>query len=148
MNARALGIWGLLLGFGMQIPLGLSVAFGYGGPLWSWHRQALAQELSGAPELGPQGMAMAEQLAAMLGATMACWALAMLLVVHVPLRRGELWAWWCVAGSTALWMLVDTGLSAQHGAWTNVAFNLSAGVMIALPLLLCRPGSERDTPAP
>ncbi len=115
MNTRALGVWGLLLGFGLQIPL---------------------------------AMAVAEQLAAMLGATMACWALSMLFVVYGPLRRGAPWAWWCVAGSTALWFVVDSALSAHHGAWTNVLFNLSAGALIALPLLLCRPGSERDTPAP
>lgn len=144
MTARRVGIWGLLLGFGMQVPLGLSVALGYGGPLWAWHRDRTAVELSGTAELGPQALALAEQLAA----AMACWALSMLFVVHGPLRRGEPWAWWCVAASSALWFAVDTALSAHHGAWTNVGFNASAGVLIALPLLLCRPGTERDTPGP
>lgn len=139
MKARELGVWALVIGFGMQIPLGLSVAFGYTGPLWGWHRQRLAQQLTGAPELSADASAIAAQLAAMLGATMACWALSMLLVVHFPLRRGEAWAWWCVAGSSALWFFVDTGLSVHHGAWVNVAFNLAAGAMIGLPLLLCRP---------
>lgn len=140
MKPRDLGIWALVLGFGMQIPLGLSVALGYTGPLWAWHRHRLAQQLSQTAELSPDAMAIAAQLAAMLGATMACWALSMLLVVHFPLRKGEAWAWWCVAGSSALWFLVDTALSWHHGAWVNVAFNVTAGVMIGLPLLLCRPG--------
>lgn len=137
MKARELGVWALVLGFGMQIPLGLSVALGYTGPLWGWHRQRLAEQLTVAPELGPDAMAIAAQLSAMLGATMACWALSMLLVVHFPLRAGERWAWWCVAGSTGLWFCVDTALSAAHGAQVNVAFNVAAGLMIGLPLLLC-----------
>ncbi len=106
----------------------------------AWHRQRVAQELWGLGEVPEQAMPILRQLAAMLGSTIACWALAMVCVVWWPLRRRERWAWACIGASSALWFVVDTALSASHGVTTNVLFNCGAAVMIAVPLALVRPG--------
>jgi hypothetical protein len=135
----AVAWWALIGGFVAQIGLGLSVAFGYGSPLWHWHRSRMAQALLGVADV-PEALApFVAQLAAMLGATMACWGLSMALVTAIPLRRRAPWAWWCVAGSAALWFGVDTALSASHGAWVNVAFNVAAGIMMGVPLAILAP---------
>lgn len=134
-----LGWWLLLLGFLGQLPLGLSVAFGYRGALWGWHRRGVAEALWSAAEVPAEALPLMDQLTAMLGATIACWGLATALVVAIPLRRGERWAWGCVAGSALLWFVVDTGLSAAHGVWVNVGFNLAALVMMGVPLAMIAP---------
>jgi len=139
----AAGWWMLLVGFLGQVPLGLSVAVGYRSPIWGWHRRRMAEALWGTQEIPPEAWPVAEQLLAMLGATMACWGLAMAAVVAVPLRRRELWAWWCVAASALLWFTVDTGLSAANGVRVNVAFNCAAALMMGLPLALVWPGLRR-----
>jgi len=135
----AVGWWFLLIGFLGQVPLGLSVAFGYRWSIWGWHRRRMAEALWGTATIPAEAWPVADQLLAMLGATMACWGLAMAFVVAVPLRRREPWAWWCVASSALLWFTVDTGLSAAHGVWVNVAFNCAAGVMIGAPMALVWP---------
>jgi hypothetical protein len=126
----------LLVGFLGQIPLGLTVAFGYRSPLWAWHRRGMARQLWGLEEVPELAAPVVDQLAAMLGATMACWGLAMAWVVAGPMARGDPRARWCVASSTLLWFVVDTGLSANHGVWVNVAFNTAALFMIGIPLAM------------
>ena len=144
--AFSAGWWVLLVGFVMQVPLGLSVALGYGSPLWGWHRHRMARSLLGLDDVPAELMPMVDQLTAMLGATMACWGLAMAVLVWVPLRQGKAWAWWCIAASAGLWFVVDTGLSAAHGATVNVAFNSAAGLMMGIPLVLTA-GVLRRAPA-
>jgi len=142
-----LGWWALLCGYIGQIGVGLSAAFAYEGGLWAWHRQRLARELWDLGEVPHQAIPLMRQLTAMLGATIACWALAMVFLVLVPLRRRERWAWWCIAASTALWFVVDTGLSASHAATTNVLFNCAAAIMIAVPLAMVWPALAPAAPS-
>lgn len=137
----------LTFAFALQVGLGLSVALAYDGAWWAWHRQALARELWNVPDLPAEALPLVQQLATMLGATIASWAAAMLWLTWGPLRSGNRGAWWCILGSVALWFVVDTSLSACHGAWTNVGFNAAALLLTAVPLFLCRP-SQNATHSP
>ena len=49
--------------------------------------------------------------------------------------RGERWAWWALALGTALWFVLDTGVSVGHGVWPNVTINGGVAVLVAVPLL-------------
>lgn len=64
-------------------------------------------------------------------------------LVAVPLRRRERWAGWAIAIATANWFAIDTTLSAAHGVWINVAFNVGALAMIAIPLAIMLPWLKR-----
>lgn len=131
---RTVALTVLRIGFALQIGVGLSASVAYDGVLWAWHRRATARELLGVAELPADAAPFVLQLASMLGATIACWAVAMLALALGPLARGERWALATVAGSTALWFAVDTGLSLRHGAWTNAIFNVAAAATVFLPL--------------
>lgn len=131
------GVWALTVGFGAQVLVGYSAAFGYDSALWAWHRQGVARALWGLAEVPEVAWPLMRQLCAMLGATIACWALAMLCLVRGPLRRREPWAWWAILTSFLSWFVVDTGLSARHGVWINVAFNVGAAIMTLGPLVCC-----------
>lgn len=131
--------WGrrlLFLGFVVQVPLGMSIAFGYRTPLWAWHRTRMAVSLGGTNDVPAAAVPYVDQLMGMLGATMACWGLAMAVLVAIPMRRGERWAVWCIFASSVLWFVVDTGLSAHHGVMVNVWFNVAAMAMISVPLAM------------
>ena len=134
-----IGWWALVLGFFAQVPLGLSVAFGYDGPLWSWHRARLAKTFWYMDDVPDIAAPIMNQLAAMLGATMTSWGFAMGCLVVGPIRRREAWAWRCVVASVGLWFVVDTYLSWRHGVWINVAFNIAALAMMGIPLSMVRP---------
>lgn len=65
----------------------------------------------------------------------------------MPFRRRERWAWWALALGTALWFVLDTGISAGHGVGINVAINLTVLVLIGVPLAATRVvASKRDRP--
>lgn len=126
----------LLLAFGMQALVGYSVALAIDGPLWAWHQESVANALWGSAEYGPEVEAYRAWAMALLGGTIASWAVAMMWVVAVPMRRREGWAWWAVITSTMAWFWIDTAVSAAHGVMINVLFNLGALLMLAIPLAM------------
>jgi len=68
-----------------------------------------------------------------LGGTIAGSYLLQAFVVAVPFRRRERWAWHAVLWGMLLWFVVDSSVSAWHGAYFNI-------VMINLmPLIVFGP---------
>ncbi len=72
------------------------------------------------------------------GATIAGWGIAVAFLAAQAFRRREAWAWHAIAAGTALWFVLDTGLSLAHGVTFNVAFNLAVLLAVAVPLLSTR----------
>lgn len=68
-----------------------------------------------------------------LGGTMAGSYVLQVFIVVFALRRGESWAWWSIAAATTLWFIVDSAVSALHGAWFNVLMinGFALGVTLA-----------------
>jgi hypothetical protein len=134
MPRRVRWAWRFLLAaLAFQALVGLSAAIAIDSPLWSVHQRAVASELWGHGDFGPNAEAYRSWVMGPLGGTIVGWAVALLWVVAVPMRRREPWAWWAVAASTVVWFVIDSSLSAIHGVYTNVAFNGLAVSMIALP---------------
>lgn len=73
-----------------------------------------------------------------IGAVMAGWMMAIILLARGPFRTGERYAWSAIAWPLAGWYLVDTAFSIANGAWGNVALNTGTAVMFGLPLLASR----------
>ncbi len=83
---------------------------------------------------------------AVLGATIASWAVAFAFIAHHPFRARRRWAWTALASSLAVWFPLDTGMSLYFGVWPNALFNVSALVFLGLPLVFTRK-AFRATPA-
>jgi hypothetical protein len=135
----------LLFGFAFQLLLGHLVALGLDGPVFAWHQDRVALALWGAPEYGAEVSAYRGWIQAVFGGTMISYAWAMLFVAAVPLRRREPWAAWAIAIATLNWFVIDTAVSASHGVWINVGFNLVALSSSIVPLALMIPWL-RDRP--
>ncbi len=72
------------------------------------------------------------------GATLAGWGVTVAWLAFEALRRHERWAWRAMALGAATWFILDTGRSAVHGVWANVAINVVLGAAIACPLVAMR----------
>lgn len=70
----------------------------------------------------------------MLGATIASWAIALVLIIHIPFKKRERWARNAIAMSLFTWFPIDTAMSIHSGVYPNVAFNGIAFLMILIPL--------------
>jgi len=133
---RGLWLW-LLVALAGQAVLGYTIAFAIETPLWSWHQDPMAAALwpgDGEPAVPAVVAGYRRHAMGMLGPTLSAWAVALLVVVAIPFRRREPWAWWCLAVSLMAWFPFDTAISIVEGIWINVVFNLTGFAMIAIPL--------------
>ena len=74
-----------------------------------------------------------------IGAVMAGWMLAIILLARGPFMTGERYAWKAIAWPLLGWYLIDTCFSVGHGVWGNVLLNTATAVMFGIPLI----GSRR-----
>lgn len=73
-----------------------------------------------------------------LGAVMAGWMVAVIVLARGPFLAAEPYAWKAIAGPLAFWFLVDTAYSMLHGVWGNVMLNVCTVAMFGIPLLASR----------
>ena len=126
----------LLVSFAVQGIVGYSVALAIDTPLWDWHQERVGLALWGEADYPAEADAYRQWMSALLGGTISCWAVAMIWIVAIPMRRRESWAWWAIITSTLVWFSIDTAISALHGVGINVFFNVMALSMIAIPLAM------------
>ena len=72
------------------------------------------------------------------GATIAGWGISVAFIARVPFRRKERWSWNCLVFGLLTWFVLDTFLSAFHGVYFNVAFNIALLILAMLPLVFTR----------
>ena len=73
-----------------------------------------------------------------LGAVMLGWGFSMLYIIDNPLRQREKWAWRSIFYPVLFWYLLDSGVSAYHGAIFNVIINTVLFLQVMAPLLFLR----------
>ncbi len=74
-----------------------------------------------------------------LGGTIAGSYLLQAWIVAIPFKRREAWAWHAIAWSMGLWFVVDSAVSAFHGAWFNIVLiNLMPLIVFGIPLFATR----------
>ncbi|MFN9746430.1 MAG: hypothetical protein ACK57B_12380 [Betaproteobacteria bacterium] len=73
-----------------------------------------------------------------IGAVMAGWMIAVVLLARGPFRQGRREGWRAIAWPLAAWFVVDTAFSAAHGVWGNVLLNTGTALMFAVPLWASR----------
>ena len=126
--------------------LGAVVAAWGDGPIFAVWREAGIRAVHGG-QAPAHWAGFASVTFGMLGGSIAGKWLAAWWIAAVPLRRGEAWArpalWWGLAS----WFVIDSALSAAHGAWFNVWMINLAPVAVFAPLLARAPAGTR-APAP
>lgn len=73
-----------------------------------------------------------------IGAVMAGWMIAIIMLARGPFLAGERYAWHAIAWPLLAWYLVDTAFSLAHGVWGNVLLNTATALMFCLPLVAAR----------
>ncbi|MFM8769074.1 MAG: hypothetical protein ACKOD9_15375, partial [Rubrivivax sp.] len=73
-----------------------------------------------------------------IGAVMAGWMMAVIVLARGPFRAGERFAWNSIAWPLLGWYAIDTTFSFAHGAWGNVLLNTGTALMFGVPLLASR----------
>src|SRR5450759_1840104 len=125
--------WWLVCVAGAALAFGTAVVFAPGltgrvfGGLYLSDPDAIAA-------FGPGAAHYIAFVTAVMGAVMAGWATAILLVVAFRFRPGNRDAWWVIAGSVLVWCVLDTAYSLQTGFWQNAVFNVGALVLFLIPL--------------
>lgn len=86
--------------------------------------------------LGETEVLFQQFLFGVMGAVMAGWMLLLAVIVHIPFRRGEKWAWYAIDASVLLWFIGDCTISLVVGFHANLWINIALLVAVMLPLLM------------
>lgn len=115
-------------------------------PSGTWDaRMALA--VTGAP-LDAQAEAVRAYLAAIFGAVDCALFVVLAVLVAIPFKRREVWAWNTVFWASLLWFAMDSTASVAHGyAFNAYAVNVPLILVLLGPLVAMRPGFRPRPPA-
>lgn len=83
-----------------------------------------------------------------IGSVIFGWGIGLLMVVLVPLRRGERWAWWMLTGSVMSWFLLDSTYSVLMGYGANAVSNVAFVVLYVIPLIAAYRALHANQPIP
>ena len=136
-------VWGCRL---LRISLGSMVVFGYALVVFDnrvvpFGFPTLVNEaLWSRPTMPDDIVTYHRFVHAVLGATIASWALALLFVVRHALEKKERWAFACIAASVVVWFVPDTIASIAFGVVPNAVFNVACLATLLGPLALAWTG--------
>ena len=72
----------------------------------------------------------------LLGATSAGFFVLLFFLARIPFRRGERWAFACIASGVLTWFVLDSAFSIRAGAAFNALYvNLPCLLVLAVPLV-------------
>ncbi len=114
---------------------GLCFVFFYDSAVFASSRNGVNHAFWSHPVTDPALRHYQHWIHAVLGSTMVGWGITIAAVAHVPLRRGERWAWWALAAAVVAWSAFDTAASLRFGVGHNVLVNAVATIALLAPLL-------------
>ena len=126
---------------------GLSFVFFYDSAAFATSRDGVNAAFWSEPVTDPALRHYQHWLHAVLGSTMAGWGITIAAVAHIPLRRGETWAWWALVIAILTWSIFDTAASLHFGVGHNVVLNIVAALGLLAPLVPLWPRQQRTSSA-
>ncbi len=119
---------GILTGFLLPFISGVDfIAAGY--------NKALAKAFFGQNAL-PENVAIYNQWVwGMLGAVITAWSICMLFLALYPFKRQERWAWYCLASSLTITVIVDVGFSVYFDFYTEIVVALMWFISGIIPMI-------------
>lgn len=122
-----------------SIGVGLALIVGPGTFLFGGYEATIAAAFFAGQPIPPDAAALNHWLLATCGAGVVGWGMAWVALAHIPLRRGEPWAWWVLLLSLCVWVALDLVIALWFGVTGEVMFVLAAFVAALIPLTLARP---------
>lgn len=118
----------------ISIIVGLLLVFATGSALFSGFEASVASAIIGTEFLTSEEKRLMHWLLATCGAGIIGWGVAWTFIAHIPLRRGEVWAWWCFFISLCSWVIVDLSVALWFGVLAETAFVSIAFIAAVSPL--------------
>ncbi|MGI9325061.1 MAG: hypothetical protein ACR2PZ_07570 [Pseudomonadales bacterium] len=135
MNRNQLANIQVLVGLA-SVLVGTLLIFGPGTRLFSSYELSIAAAIGVTNSITASQANLIHWLLATCGAGVVGWGIAWTMISHIPLRRGESWAYRCLWISLATWALLDLLIAWWFGVTGEIVFVLCAFLAAALPLIL------------
>lgn len=119
-----------------SVVIGLLLIIAPSTQLFVAYNETIAQAFWNSDSLSELAMNMNHWLLATCGAGVVGWGIAWATIAHIPFRRGERWAWYCLFVSLVTWVFLDIACALWFGVNGELAFVLVALIVGMLPLLL------------
>lgn len=139
MNKLALRFWSRLIQGAAAVVLALSAVLMLAPPLGETFFHLVYFQQPASPVPVPAEIQGYLRFAnGIIGAVMAGWMMAVIVLARGPFRAGERFAWNAIAWPLLGWYVIDTTFSIAHGVWGNVLLNTGTALMFGVPLLASR----------
>jgi hypothetical protein len=139
MNKLALRFWSRMIQGAAAVVLALSAVLMLAPPLGETFFHLVYFQQPASPVPVPAEIQGYLRFAnGIIGAVMAGWMMAVIVLARGPFRAGERFAWNAIAWPLLGWYVIDTTFSIAHGAWGNVLLNTGTALMFGVPLLASR----------
>lgn len=122
-----------------SVLVGVLLVIGPGTALFSSYEQSITGAIGVTAGITESQSNLVHWLLATCGAGVVGWGIAWAMIAHIPLRRGEPWAYWCLCISLATWASLDLLIAWWFGITAEIVFVLCAFSAAALPLVFLRP---------
>ncbi len=139
MNKLALRFWSRMIQGAAAVVLALSAVLMLAPPLGETFFHLVYFQQPASPVPVPAEIQGYLRFAnGIIGAVMAGWMMAVIVLARGPFRAGERFAWNAIAWPLLGWCVIDTTFSIAHGVWGNVLLNTGTALMFGVPLLASR----------
>ena len=139
MDKMALHLWSRLIQGAAAVVLALSAVLMLAPPLGETFFHLVYFQQPASPVPVPAEIQGYLRFAnGIIGAVMAGWMMAVIVLARGPFRAGERFAWNAIAWPLLGWYVIDTTFSIAHGVWGNVLLNTGTALMFGVPLLASR----------
>jgi hypothetical protein len=139
MNKLALRFWSRMIQGAAAVVLALSAVLMLAPPLGETFFHLVYFQQPASPVPVPAEIQGYLRFAnGIIGAGMAGWMMAVIVLARGPFRAGERFAWNAIAWPLLGWYVIDTTFSIAHGVWGNVLLNTGTALMFGVPLLASR----------
>jgi hypothetical protein len=121
-----------------SVAVGILLVFAPGTPLFSTYERSIAVAIVGMEGFDEGQRNLVHWLLATCGAGVVGWGIAWIMISHIPLRRGERWAYRCLWISLLAWAVLDVLIAWWFGVTGEIVFVLCAFFAAWFPMLLGR----------
>lgn len=109
------------------------------------YERLMAQTFYDQDELPAQVSRTFRFILAPFGMTMAGYFLLQYYIAKHAFAKRELWAWKAILVAFFFWFIVDTTMSAIHGAWFNIMLANVPSLILMLPIVFTRKYFKEDS---
>ena len=121
-----------------SVAVGILLVIGPGTALFSTYEESIAVAIIGMESFDEGQSNLVHWLLSTCGAGVVGWGIVWIMISHIPLRRGERWAYRCLWISLLAWAVLDFFIAWWFGVTGEMVFVFCAFFVASFPLLLSR----------